>query len=104
MKRTTTLTVNPDRPDPDLIADAAAILVRGGLVAFPTETVYGLGAHALDPSAAARIFDAKERPPTDPVIVHLAGAAQLETVARDMPPLTAVLADAFWPGALTRQP
>lgn len=101
MTRTRVVIVNPQSPDPDTIADAAAILVRGGLVAFPTETVYGLGAHALDEAAAARIFDAKGRPATDPVIVHLASAARLETVARDVPPLAAVLADAFWPGPLT---
>jgi L-threonylcarbamoyladenylate synthase len=101
MTRTRVVTVDPQRPDREAIADAAAILVRGGLVAFPTETVYGLGAHALDAAATARIFEAKGRPATDPVIVHLASSAQLETVVRDIPALATVLATAFWPGPLT---
>jgi L-threonylcarbamoyladenylate synthase len=88
-------------PDPQAIADAAAILRGGGLVAFPTETVYGLGAHALDAAAVERIFAAKGRPATDPVIVHLASAAQLLDVARDVPACAGALADRFWPGALT---
>ena len=82
------------------IARAAAILRRGGLVAFPTETVYGLGANALDPAAAARIFVAKGRPADDPLIVHLAGLAWLERVAESNP-VTLALAEAFWPGPLT---
>ena len=68
---TTVLTVDPVRPDPLLIAKAAECLRRGGLVAFPTETVYGLGAHALDRSAVRRLFAAKGRPFSDPLIVHV---------------------------------
>jgi L-threonylcarbamoyladenylate synthase len=83
------------------VHEAAAVLRRGGLVAFPTETVYGLGAHALNDQAVAKIFAAKGRPSTDPVIVHLADARMLETVARDVPPVAYELAAAFWPGALT---
>jgi L-threonylcarbamoyladenylate synthase len=93
--------VDPDTPDPAAIADAAETLASGGLVAFPTETVYGLGAAALDATAAERIFVAKGRPATDPVIVHLASAAQLNDVARDVPPIAATLAATFWPGPLT---
>jgi L-threonylcarbamoyladenylate synthase len=79
---------------------AAAILRHGGLVGFPTETVYGLGAHALDAEAVARIFAAKGRPADDPVIVHLADAACLERVA--VPTAVAWrLAESFWPGPLT---
>jgi L-threonylcarbamoyladenylate synthase len=88
-------------PDPHVLAEAASILRAGGLVAFPTETVYGLGAHALDPAAVDSVFRAKGRPATDPVIVHLAAAAQLTGVARDVPASAGILADAFWPGALT---
>jgi L-threonylcarbamoyladenylate synthase len=77
------------------------VIVRGGLVAFPTETVYGLGAHALDTGAVASIFRAKGRPSTDPLIVHLAGSDQLDVVARDVPDVVARLAAQFWPGPLT---
>jgi L-threonylcarbamoyladenylate synthase len=83
------------------IARAAALLVEGALVAFPTETVYGLGAHALDPVAVAAIFEAKGRPTFDPLIVHLADAAELGTVAASVPAAAARLAERFWPGPLT---
>ena len=83
---------------------AAALLRAGGLVAFPTETVYGLGANALDPIAIARIFEAKGRPTFDPLIVHIADRADLSLVlsptALDDPRVT-LLADALWPGPLT---
>lgn len=83
------------------IQDAAAILRNGGLVALPTETVYGLGADASNPAAVARIFAAKGRPADHPVIVHLADVSQLEHWARDIPPAAYQLAQAFWPGPLT---
>src|SRR5206468_3581308 len=73
----------------------------GGLVAFPTETVYGLGANALDPAAVQRIFAAKDRPATNPLIVHVADVAQALDVAADWPETAAKLATAFWPGPLT---
>jgi L-threonylcarbamoyladenylate synthase len=93
--------IDPQAPDADLIAEAAAILRRGGLVAFPTETVYGLGANALDAEALASIYRAKRRPAHDPIIAHIADAGQLATLARDLPPLAGVLAERFWPGPLT---
>ncbi|MCM0675608.1 L-threonylcarbamoyladenylate synthase [Micromonospora phytophila] len=83
------------------IAEAAAVLRDGGLVAFPTETVYGLGANALDARAAARIFEAKARPSFDPLITHLAEAAELEKLVGVVPPAVAALAARFWPGPLT---
>lgn len=86
---------------PENIARAAELLRRGGLVAFPTETVYGLGADALDAGAVARIFAAKERPAADPLIVHLGGFEQLPRVARAIPPAAQTLAKVFWPGPLT---
>ena len=95
------IAIDPARPDRERIRDAAAVLRSGGLVAFPTETVYGLGAHALNADAVRRVFEAKGRPPTDPVIVHLASVEQLATVARDIPVIARTLAAAFWPGALT---
>lgn len=83
------------------IAEGARVIRAGGLVAFPTETVYGLGANALDPRAVARIFAAKGRPAFNPVIVHIADASALRTVAREVPPAAEALARAFWPGPLT---
>lgn len=85
----------------EAIEAAAAIIRAGGLVAFPTETVYGLGANALDRAAVARIFAAKGRPSFNPVIVHIADASGLERVATRVPPIAAQLAQAFWPGPLT---
>ena len=105
---TLTLPVDPRTPQPDVIARAARCLREGGLVAFPTETVYGLGANALDGAAAARIFAAKTRPAHDPLIVHVAHASEITRVAHSIPALAWQLADAFWPGPLTlvlpRQP
>ncbi len=94
-------TVDRRTPEAEPLRIAAETLRRGGLVAFPTETVYGLGANALDPAAVARIFDAKGRPSSDPLIVHIAALDQLDTVARDLPPLALDLAARFWPGPLT---
>lgn len=90
-------------PATDLVAlaDAAAVLQRGGLVAFPTETVYGLGADAFDARAVARIFEVKARPLFDPLIVHLAEPASLDWVAVSDDPRAAALASRFWPGPLT---
>ncbi len=87
-------------PTPE-VADAVRCLRAGGLVAFPTETVYGLGANARDPRAVARIFAAKGRPADHPLIVHLAEAAQIRDWAAEVPALARQLADAFWPGPLT---
>ena len=86
--------------DPD-IDRAVAILRRGGLVAFPTETVYGLGADARNPAALAKLYAAKGRPASHPVIVHLADASQLAQWARELPPAAEKLAAKFWPGPLT---
>lgn len=85
----------------DAIARAAAILDSGGLVAFPTETVYGLGADAANPDAVRRIFEAKGRPADHPVIVHVADAVDLGVWARAVPEAARQLARAFWPGPLT---
>lgn len=93
--------VDPVHPDPIAIAAAAQALVEGRLVAFPTETVYGLGANALDARAVERIFIAKQRPFSDPLIVHLASVAQLTDVAINIPAVAYVLAERFWPGPLT---
>lgn len=91
----------PSTPTSSEIARAAAILRAGGLVAFPTETVYGLGADASAPAAVAKIFAAKGRPQDHPLIVHLPGIALLPLWARDIPAAAHKLAAAFWPGPLT---
>ncbi len=85
----------------DDITRAAERLRAGGVVAFPTETVYGLGADALNPDAVARIFAIKGRPPGHPLIVHLPDASYLESWARDIPHAAYTLAKKFWPGPLT---
>lgn len=83
------------------IAEGAARLRAGGLVAFPTETVYGLGANALDAAAVRAIYAAKGRPSFNPLIVHVAALDWLPRVVREVPPMVAKLAAAFWPGPLT---
>jgi L-threonylcarbamoyladenylate synthase len=87
--------------EPAAIAEAAAALRGGGLVAFPTETVYGLGADAFNPRAVARVFEVKARPSFDPLIVHLADAGDLARVSPTDDPRVAALAARFWPGPLT---
>ncbi|HEY3083341.1 MAG TPA: L-threonylcarbamoyladenylate synthase [Chloroflexota bacterium] len=88
-------------PTDEAIREAAEVIRAGGLVAFPTETVYGLGANALDDAAVRRVFAAKQRPADDPLIVHLASAADVGSVAAEAPAGLAELADRFWPGPLT---
>lgn len=83
------------------IDEAVAVLARGGLVAIPTETVYGLAAVALDPDAVRRIFEAKGRPPRNPLIVHVAGIEAARALAHSWPPAAERLARRFWPGPLT---
>ncbi len=86
---------------PAILARAVELLRAGRLVAFPTETVYGLGADASNPDAVARIFEAKGRPADHPLIVHLAAADAIDAWAVDVPPLARTLAAACWPGPLT---
>lgn len=89
------------RATPEAIREAAEIIRRGGLVAFPTETVYGLGANALDATAASRIFEVKRRPAFDPLIVHVSGQGMLHEVASEVPAQARALMARFWPGPLT---
>ncbi|MFV8752345.1 L-threonylcarbamoyladenylate synthase [Nannocystaceae bacterium ST9] len=93
--------VDPQHPDPAALAPAAAALRAGELVAFPTETVYGLGAAALDERAVARIYAAKRRPSQHPLIVHVLEPADARALAREWPRLADELTAAFWPGPLT---
>lgn len=87
--------------DPESIRFAAEIIRVGGLVAFPTETVYGLGCDALNPEAVARVFEAKQRPSFDPLIVHIAARASLDRLVETISFGDHRLMDAFWPGPLT---
>lgn len=80
---------------------AGKVIRTGGLVAFPTETVYGLGCDAMNPVAAAKVFEAKQRPQFDPLIVHIADRSQLDAVVTSQPSLAQKLMDSFWPGPLT---
>ncbi len=96
------LAIDPETPDIDIIRQAAAILRSGGLVAFPTETVYGLGADATDAFAVRKIFVAKGRPQTNPLIVHCESIERvLRECVTDWPDDAQKLADAFWPGPMT---
>jgi L-threonylcarbamoyladenylate synthase len=101
MKKTLLLKVDPANPDPAKIAIAGEIIQKGGLVAFPTETVYGLGADALNPMAVLALFEAKKRPLDNPPIVHIAGISEVYTLAKQVPPKAELLMKQFWPGPLT---
>ncbi len=95
------LRIDPSNPDRAILRVAAEALRHGGLVAFPTETVYGLGAHALDEAAVARIYAAKGRPSYNPLIVHVTDAEAAQALVSDWPRSAELLARAFWPGPLT---
>jgi L-threonylcarbamoyladenylate synthase len=93
--------VNPEEPQQGIMKRAAEVLRHGGLVAFPTETVYGLGAHALDAAAVRKIFVAKDRPEWDPLIVHVENITMAQMLITRPPPVFDKLAEKFWPGPLT---
>jgi L-threonylcarbamoyladenylate synthase len=98
---TQAIQVNPDQPDAQTIAQAAAIIQQGGLVAFPTETVYGLGADAMQEQAIRRIFAAKGRPADNPLIVHIGDREMLALVATEAGDKAEALIKRYWPGPLT---
>lgn len=93
--------VNPARLDEDILQQAAAIIKKGGLVAFPTETVYGLGANGLDSKAVSAIYAAKGRPSDNPLILHVADTAMVKGLSRNLPDKATMLMKKFWPGPLT---
>ncbi len=95
------LKINPADPDPDVLARAGAVLRQGGLVAYPTETVYGLAASAFVVDSVARVFDAKQRPFGQALPVQIADPAEVETLARAVPPAARRLIADFFPGPLT---
>lgn len=98
---TQVLKINPDMPEPDVVQAAADVLRGGGLVAYPTETVYGLAASAFVVDTVARVYDVKQRPFSQALPVQIADRAEVETLARDVPPAARRLLDEFFPGPLT---
>lgn len=93
--------INKDDIDEKLMEHAGELIAKGELVAFPTETVYGLGGDALDPEASRKIYAAKGRPSDNPLIVHISEFSDLKRIAKTIPPEAKKLSDAFWPGPLT---
>lgn len=98
---TKVITIDRKNPDKELLKEAGRLLKEGALVAFPTETVYGLGGDGLKADAAARIYEAKGRPSDNPLILHIADISALKVLAVDIPELAYRLAEKFWPGPLT---
>ena len=101
MKKTLILKVNPEKPERKKTQIAAEFIKKGGLVAFPTETVYGLGADALNPKAVLALFEAKKRPLDNPPIVHVENVGDVYKLAKNVPPEAELLMKQFWPGPLT---
>jgi L-threonylcarbamoyladenylate synthase len=99
--KTLLLTVDPHEPNMEQIRIAASLIRNGGLVAFPTETVYGLGADALNPKAVLALFEVKKRPLDNPPIVHICDVKDAHRLAREVPPEAEELMKKFWPGPLT---
>lgn len=98
---TKVIKLDSDKPDVASLRPAADTIKSGGLVAFPTETVYGLGGDALNPESSKKIYAAKGRPSDNPLIVHISDFAQLESIVQEVPDAARVLANKFWPGPLT---
>ena len=101
MKDTIVKKIDENNIDSSVIDEAAHILAKGGLVAIPTETVYGLAGNALSTDAAKEIYAAKGRPSDNPLIVHISSVNDLYIVAKDVPDIALKLAERFWPGPLT---
>lgn len=95
------LKVDPIEPEKEIISEAVEVLLRGGLVAFPTETVYGLGADSFNKEAVRKIYSVKGRPPDNPLILHISDLRELETVAENIPSFVYELASKVWPGPVT---
>jgi L-threonylcarbamoyladenylate synthase len=95
------LKIDPQSPDPEIVEAAAWVLRRGGLVAYPTDTVYGLASSAFIVDTLARVYDATRRPFSDPLPVHIADRRDIETFAREIPRSARPIIDAYFPGPLT---
>ncbi len=100
-KKAPLVRVNSDAPEYGIIEEAACVLREGGLVAFPTETVYGLGVNILDRGAVERLYRVKKRPPGKPLTVHVTSLETVESMGAVIPPHARRLMEAFWPGPLT---
>ena len=98
---TKVVTVDQEKPDLQVMRMAGEILRKGGLVAFPTETVYGLGGDGLNAGSSKKIYAAKGRPSDNPLIIHIADLESLEKIVKSVPPKAKLLAEKFWPGPLT---
>ncbi|NOX97970.1 MAG: threonylcarbamoyl-AMP synthase [Nitrospirae bacterium] len=95
------LKIDPEEPEPEKIEEAARVVRSGGLLAFPTDTVYGLGADVFNEKAVERVFKAKERSKDKPLSILVADFAEMESLVEDITPQALMLASYFWPGALT---
>jgi len=93
--------IDPDSPAPDIIARAAEIIAGGGVVVFPTRSLYGLGANALNENAVDRVFKIKERPPEKPVLILIDSISDLDNIVREVPPAARRIIETFWPGGVT---
>lgn len=93
--------VNPREPEPAFISEAGQVIATGGIVAFPTKNLYGLGADAFNPEAVARIFTIKQRPPHMPLLILIKHRSELHRIARKVPPVAEYIMDNFWPGGIT---
>lgn len=98
---TTVVTVDKEHPDAKVMEEAGRVLKEGGLVAFPTETVYGLGGDGLNPDSSRKIYQAKGRPSDNPLIIHIADMESLDKIVKAIPLKARKMAEAFWPGPLT---
>ena len=99
--RTEIMKLDEKRPDENIIRNASKLICGGEIVAFPTETVYGLGGNALNPSSVSKIFEIKGRPPDNPLIVHVADMTMLESLVIKIPPKAQRIIKKFWPGPIT---
>ena len=93
--------INPQAPESEIIAEAAGIIKRGGVVVFPTRCLYGLGTDAMNPNAVERIIEIKQRPQDNPILVLIHSKKQLEMLVEKIPPSADVIMEGFWPGKVT---
>jgi L-threonylcarbamoyladenylate synthase len=101
MHQTIIKKINPQNPDPEIIAKAASVIRQGGVIGFPTRCLYGLGADALNPDAVERIIKIKQRPQDNPILILVDSKRQLGMLVNEVPPTADVLITAFWPGRVT---
>ena len=93
--------INPKEPEQEIIAEAVGVIRRGGVIVFPTRCLYGLGADALNPNAVERIFEIKQRPQNNPILVLIHSKKQLEMLVEKIPPDAVAIMEGFWPGQVT---